>query len=134
MALDSINLDRAELYARMATESDSTSTTFIDTYAWVAYRKGDFEKARALIDRAIELSESSGVVSSDEDSESDEEIDNPLESEEGPSAEIYDHAGDIYFRCGDVDRAIEYWRRALAIEPDNKLIKKKISTKRIVTE
>lgn len=134
MALDSINLDRAELYARMATESDSTSTTFIDTYAWVAYRKGDFEKARALIDRAIELSESSGVVSSDEDPESDEEIDNPLESEEGPSAEIYDHAGDIYFRCGDVDRAIEYWRRALAIEPDNKLIKKKISTKRIVTE
>ena len=131
MALDSINLDRAELYARMATESDSTSTTFIDTYAWVAYQKGDFEKARALIDRAIAIAEAAPADST----VTEEIVEEPEENDEnGPSAEIYDHAGDIYFRCGDIEQALAYWRKALAIDPENKLIKKKISAKRIIKE
>lgn len=50
---------------------------------------------------------------------------------ETPSAEIFDHAGDIYFVTGEPDKAIEYWQQALEIEPDNKTIKEKVKKKKI---
>ena len=46
-----------------------------------------------------------------------------------PSAEIYDHAGDIYFMLGLTDDAVRYWKLALGLDPGNALISKKIKQK-----
>ncbi|MDE6239192.1 MAG: tetratricopeptide repeat protein, partial [Muribaculaceae bacterium] len=49
------------------------------------------------------------------------------------SADLYDHAGDIYFRCGEVNRAVEFWQKALERKPeDPELIKAKIKHRKII--
>ena len=50
---------------------------------------------------------------------------------EPPGFDILDHAGDIYFMNGDRDQAVEFWRRAEAIEPENELIRKKVQNSTI---
>ena len=52
-----------------------------------------------------------------------------MEFEEDPSAEIYHHAGDIYFLNGLPDEAVQFWKKALALEPDNKLLQKKVKNR-----
>ena len=37
-----------------------------------------------------------------------------------------DHAGDIYFINREVQKAVEFWQRALKLDPDNELLPKKI--------
>ncbi len=47
--------------------------------------------------------------------------------ENEPSTEIYDHAGDIYFMSGDHTEAVEFWKEALKLDPENEAIKKKVT-------
>lgn len=66
----------------------------VDSLGWAYYLYGRFEEARALIERANELSVAD------------------------PNAEILDHLGDIYWRLDRRDDARDAWRRALDAEPD----------------
>lgn len=113
MALAGSDLVRAELYASIATAADPANATFLDTYAWVLFKKKDFVKAREVIDQAL------GTA-----------------TEDTPefSADIYDHAGDIYFMSGDHREALDFWKKALKLDPDNKLLKKKVEHKTIFFE
>jgi tetratricopeptide (TPR) repeat protein len=49
--------------------------------------------------------------------------------DEDMSADLLEHAGDIYFMAGEPDKALEYWQRAQAIDPDNELLNKKVKNK-----
>ena len=40
------DLDRAELYASIATAANAGNATFLDTYAWIFFKKKDYKKAR----------------------------------------------------------------------------------------
>lgn len=155
MALDSVKLDKAKLYASIAVESEPENPTFLDTYAWVMYRRGDFKAARELIDRAIASYSDTVVVDGDtlvavtpvvpvdavEPSAEDEAIEavEAINATEGsdseePSAEVYDHAGDIYYMCGDTDGAVELWKKAGTLSPDDKNIKLKIKKRKIIQD
>ena len=57
-----------------------------------------------------------------------EEVVDVLEAEI-PNSEIYDHAGDIYFMNGEPDEALNYWKEALRLDPENEKIKKKVKNK-----
>ena len=43
--------------------------------------------------------------------------------------ELFHHAGDIYFMNKEYEGAIEFWKKALALDPDNELLKKKVKHK-----
>ncbi|MDE5656428.1 MAG: tetratricopeptide repeat protein, partial [Muribaculaceae bacterium] len=45
------------------------------------------------------------------------------------SADVFDHAGDIYFMTGEPEQALNFWKRALELDPDNELIQKKVKYK-----
>ncbi len=45
------------------------------------------------------------------------------------TAEVLEHAGDIYFMYGDPDKAVEFWTRALNFAPDNELLQRKVKNK-----
>lgn len=46
------------------------------------------------------------------------------------SAEILEHAGDIYYMCGEPDDALRFWKRALARKPeDSDLLERKVKAK-----
>ncbi|MDE6310909.1 MAG: hypothetical protein K2L96_03730 [Muribaculaceae bacterium] len=151
MALDSVNLSLARTYASLAVSEDPENPTYLDTYAWVEFRRKDFPEAKRLIDLAlaaygehveVEI-DSTGVdsreitiihkalegtnVTISESEEADEEA---IELDEDsvlsmPSYEIYDHAGDIYFWNGLLHEAAEFWEKASMLKPDDELIKKK---------
>ncbi len=114
-ACEGTELGACELYAGIAIGAEPDNPTYLDTYAWVQFKKGNYEKAKETIDKVLELSKAEGA---DPDVDIDE-----------PSAEVYDHAGDIYYMSGLHDEAVEFWKKALELEPDNKLIRKKVKTK-----
>jgi hypothetical protein len=46
------------------------------------------------------------------------------------SAVEYHHCGDIFAKCGDIDRAVEYWVLAQKAGDDSKILKKKIKRRK----
>lgn len=98
------DLDKAEEMSYRAVIQKPSSSTDLDTYAWILFRKKEFKKAKEYIDRALSFLE-----------------------EDSP--EVLEHAGDIYFFNGERDKAIGYWERAAVLDPDNKLLHKKLSHK-----
>lgn len=115
LSKEGINLDKALNMSKKAVEMDPGSATYLDTYAWVLYCKRQYVQARIYIEKAIE------ALPADE-------------LEDSVSATYYDHAGDIYYRCGQKTKALEYWQHARQVSDDddlNKTLDKKLKTKRI---
>jgi tetratricopeptide (TPR) repeat protein len=71
-----------------------TDYAVVDSLGWAYYLYGHFDQARALIERANDLSRSE------------------------PNAEILDHLGDVYWRLNRRDEARDAWRQALEARPD----------------
>lgn len=87
-----------------AIKAEPDNPTTLDTYAWVLFKRKDYAKAREIIDKTLDLT--------DERSE-----------------EILEHAGDIHFMDGDPDGALEFWKEALQLAPDNELLERKVKHK-----
>ena len=104
LSLCNRDLDKAESMAAKAVNANPTNATFIDTYAWVFFKKKDYAMALLYIKSAI--------ANADE-----------------PSADILDHYGDILYMNGDTDEAVKQWEKALELEPDKELIKRKVEDK-----
>jgi tetratricopeptide (TPR) repeat protein len=54
LCISNRDLQRAERLSMMAILSEPSNTTFLDTYAWIAYQLGDCEAALFFIDKAVE--------------------------------------------------------------------------------
>lgn len=108
LSLKNIDLDKAEQMSRKTIDIDPGNPTYLDTYAWVLFKKRNYNEALFIIERAIDAVDSSN-----------------------PSAEIYDHYGDILFMNGNIDKAVDYWQKSIDIEASD-IIKRKIDEKRIV--
>ena len=51
------------------------------------------------------------------------------------SSVIIEHAGDIYYKNGEPETAISYWKKALEGEPENRdLLERKIREKKYIKE
>lgn len=110
MACSNTDLDKALEYVEKALmlEKEKTgeqSPTTLDTYAWVLFKRKDFPKAREVIDMVLEL------------------------DEDGGSADLLEHAGDIYFMNGEPAEALGFWKQALELDPDNELLQRKVKNK-----
>ena len=105
LAINNTDLDKAEYMSYLTVmDSATVNATYLDTYAWIKFLKIEYLEARNIIDYTLEIGGDS-------------------------SAEILHHAGDIYFMCGDPDKALDFWNKALAIMPDDKLLQKKVKYK-----
>lgn len=109
LSLLGTDLDKAERMAGIAVKAYPNSATYLDTYAWVYYKKKDFKMALVYIKSAID-------------------------NDDTHSADVLDHYGDILFMNGETEAALEQWQKALEKAPDNELIKKKVKHKTIFTE
>lgn len=124
MACSGIDLDRARKLAQEAVAADPLNPTQLDTYAWVLFKLKEYKDAREQIDLAlsscgVKVAEGAIVVAPVEGNDDIEEA----------SAEIYDHAGDIYFMNGEPDIAVQFWQLAIKLESANKQILKKIQNR-----
>ncbi len=154
MAEGDRDIDKAETYIRRALVSEPMNPTYIDTHAWVLFKKKDYEGARREIDEVLKIYTSEDVLpdeiadtvaidtipapdtASTDTTAAVVPVEDVIDATEGeeietPSSEIYDHAGDIYFMTGEKEKAVEFWKEALALDPENKKIKQKIKNRRI---
>lgn len=97
-------LDDAVKMAEMAIAAEPDNDSFLDTYAWAMFLKRDYKKALEYIEKAAEKSDS----------------DDPT---------MWEHYGDILFMLGKPAEAVEKWKEAQKLNPDSKLLKKKIDNK-----
>ena len=96
------NLDRAERMSAITVKSAPDNATFLDTYAWVFFKKKDYKMALFYIESAVAKTEE-------------------------PSAEVLEHYGDILFLDGQTDKAVEQWQKALELDDDNELLMRKFN-------
>lgn len=101
------DLEKAEKMSRRALDEDGNNPTYIDTYAWILFKKQDYKRALEMQEEAVKKAEENG-----------EKV-----------AEYYSHLGDIYFMNHNPQAALENWMKALELEPDNALLKKKVEHK-----
>ncbi|MBP5182456.1 MAG: hypothetical protein J6331_05455, partial [Lentisphaeria bacterium] len=91
LALRGKDLDFAERLIVLALAQEKENYAYLDSLAWVKFRKGEHKKAKELILKALEKAE----------------------DPEAPDPVILDHAGDIFFALGEKVRAREFWERSL---------------------
>src|SRR5690554_88042 len=101
LSLNNRDLDRAEQMSEITIKAEPLNPTYLDTYGWILYEQGSYVMARIYIEKAIEY-------------------------ETEPSAEVYEHYGDVLFKTGEEEEAIEQWKRARDLGGDSKDLKRKI--------
>lgn len=94
-----LKLDYAYDLIKKANELVPNNAAFLDSYGWVYFQMGDYQKAVQYLKQAVSL-------------DSD--------------ATIFDHLGDAYNAIGQKDQAHEWWQRALELQPDNESLREKI--------
>jgi len=104
-----INLKKAIVLIKKAFDSDRQSSAYLDSLAWAYYKSKMFKEAKKQIKKALNI--------------------------EGdlPNAVIADHAGDIFYKNGEIKKAIKYWEIALMVyseDIDRKLLMNKIDKAR----
>jgi Tfp pilus assembly protein PilF len=87
LALEGRDLDRALGMAQRAVRLQENFASYLDTYAWVLYKIGDYAEARRVMQQAL-----------------------PLDRDN--SAELLMHYGDILWALDEKFMASVYWKRA----------------------
>lgn len=115
LAKRGMRLAQAEQMSMKSLVNEPLNATYLDTYAYVLLRQGKFNEALFVMERCMENFLGGG--------DADEN-----------GADILDHYGDILFNLGRKEEALEQWRKASGLAPDNALIKRKIYEERYIVE
>lgn len=99
------DLDKAERMSALTVKDSPDNATFLDTYAWIYFKKRDYKMALGYMKSAIE------------------------KNVEKENADLYEHYGDILFMNGQPDKAVEYWGKALRLKPDSDILTRKVKYK-----
>lgn len=109
LSVENKELEKAEKMISKCIELESGNATYLDTYAWVLFKRGRFFEAKYIIERAID----NGGVDSDV---------------------IVEHYGDILFMNNKVEDALIQWKKSLDMGNESVVLKRKIELKKYVAE
>ena len=108
LAMEGRDLDKAERMSAQTVKAEPDNATYLDTYAWIFFKQGNYSLARIYLQNALDKTKE-------------------------PSAELFEHYGDILFMLGEVDEAVTYWQRALEAGSESaELLQKKIKNKKYI--
>lgn len=96
LSVRGIMLDEAEEMVSISLEAEPNNASYLDTFGWIHFKKGNYEIALEYILKSIENG--------------------------GDSAELYEHLGDVYWELGMKNEARSAWKKANEREPDNREI------------
>jgi tetratricopeptide (TPR) repeat protein len=88
-------LDSAKILIEVALKKEPNNGAYLDSYAWVFYQMGDYEKALHYMNKALE-----------QDSVHDDPV-------------PYEHIGDIYFKLSDYKAAEGAYKRSLELKTED---------------
>jgi tetratricopeptide (TPR) repeat protein len=109
LSLDERELDKAERMSAKVVERFPDNPTYLDTYAWVLFKKKNYTLARFYMETALKNG-----------------------GNENPT--LLEHYGDILFMLERVDEAVGYWNKAVEFGSDSEVLKQKINEKRYIRE
>lgn len=113
MAVYGGDLERAASLSKTAIEAEPDNPVYLDTYAYILFRRGEYTEACGYMEKALTLSE---------------------KVPESLSAEYYEHYGDILSKLGRTDKALDMWRKALDMDPTRTILNDKIKLKKYIDE
>lgn len=106
LSLRNERLSDAAAMAAKANQLAPNTASYIDTYAWVLYMQKNYQEARLWMEKAIAAEGNT------------------------PSSTIVEHYGDVLFQLGEVEKAVEQWKKAKALPDASEMLEKKIRDKR----
>lgn len=106
LCLSGKDLEKAKELSEIAVEADPENVSSLDTYAWICFTMQDYKTALEYMDKIFEVGEESEF-----------------------STDVYEHYGDILFMNGRPDEALEAWKKALEMNPESEMLKKKVKNK-----
>ncbi len=101
LSLRKEKLERAKEMSFKSNQIAPGQSSFQDTYAWILYQLAEYDSALEWIDKA-------------------------LGSESNASAVLLEHKGDILFKLGRKEEALNYWKMAKEKGGASELIEKKV--------
>lgn len=104
LSLEKRNLNKAEQMSSITIKAEPTNPTFLDTYGWILFQQESYIAARIYIEKAVEY------------------------SAQQPSAEVYEHYGDVLYKVGEKAKAAEQWKTAKKLGSDSETLDRKIET------
>lgn len=106
LALRGTGLERAEKLSEQLIRNHPDNPSFLDTHAWVLYKLKKYRDARRVLER---------VIMGDK-----------------ANATHMEHFGDILFQLGEIETAVQYWKKARALNVNgNELLDKKIANRKL---
>lgn len=110
LSLEGKDLSKAERLSGKAVELEPNNATYLDTYAWIYFKQGNYMLAKFYIQSAVNKADGS------------------------QSAEVMEHYGDILFMNDEKEAAVAQWKKAQEMGNDSEVLKKKIETKNYIKE
>ena len=118
LSLKGEQLDRAEDMSYRTIRQEPDNITYLDTYAWILFKKEDYAHARTYMDKVV----------------NPDKTDEELLSDERLMGNLIEHAGDILACQGELETALRLWKLAKQKNDDTctPLLKKKIKKKKYI--
>ena len=93
------HLPKARAYIEKACKLEPNNAAYLDSLGWVLFKLNQPQAALPWLVKAVELSPE-------------------------PDATILDHLGDVYLSLRQLGKAMENWKKSLAVEPNDEVKKK----------
>ncbi|MCG8475293.1 MAG: tetratricopeptide repeat protein [Cytophagales bacterium] len=105
LSLRKEKLSKANEMSKRLVEMHPNDATYLDTHAWVLYQLGHYKMAKKYLEKAISFK---------------------------PSGVIVEHYGDVLYQLGDVEGAVNQWKKAKLTDSETSdKIDKKIADRKL---
>jgi tetratricopeptide (TPR) repeat protein len=109
LSLSDKDLEKAERMSAITIKQEPDNATYLDTYAWIFFKQGNYTLAKFYLESA-------------------------LEKDKTKSPELVDHYGDILYMSGEKEKAVEQWKKAKELGKTGGIIDRKIQEEKYVEE
>jgi tetratricopeptide (TPR) repeat protein len=106
LALRNENLEKAETMSSKSVKLDPANAANMDTYGWVLYKLGRYAEAAEWVEKAVAATPS-------------------------PETDLLEHLGDIYFKLGNIEKAMIQWQNAQKAGSGSEFLEKKIKERKL---
>lgn len=107
LSVENRDLKKALNMSAKTLEAEPLNATYLDTYAWILFKMKKYTEALGYMEKALRYLET----------------DNP---------EIYEHYGDVLFMCGEKEKALENWHKAVQFNSTSTTIDQKIRQQKYI--
>jgi tetratricopeptide (TPR) repeat protein len=107
LSLRGEQLDKAAAMSKHSNDLQPNNASFEDTYAWILFKQKNYNGAKQWMEKAL----------------ADDKTNSPVKSE---------HYGDIMFYLGNVDAAVESWKKAKANGDQSPVLERKINERKYI--